>query len=63
MLKRDAEQSFIYHGDRIYSPLGVKSDYHERMRHLWALACKDGDYKRLPRDPVKADEILSGQVL
>ena len=62
MRKQEAYQSFVYHGDRIYSPLGNYSEYHDRMRSLWAQAYKNGSYKRLPRDPVKADEMLAREI-
>ena len=58
MKKQEAYQSFAYHGERIYSPLGNKNLYHERMRLAWAFAYDTGLYKRLPNDPIKADEAI-----
>ena len=58
MTKAKAYQSFVYHGDRIVSPLGQHSDYHDRMRSLWAKVYDSGYYKQLPNDVLDADEFL-----
>jgi len=58
MLKKNAMEAFVYYGNNIYSPLGIKSKKNEQMRKLWANAIDSGFYKKLPNDPIKADEIL-----
>jgi hypothetical protein len=55
---KQAYQSFVYHGERIYSPGGVKNSYHELMREWWAFIIDNKLYRYLPDDPVKADEIV-----
>jgi hypothetical protein len=58
MNRQQAYQSFVYHGERIYGPLGEKSTYHEEMRARWAFIYDNKLYKYLPNDPTEADAIL-----
>lgn len=58
MKRTKAYESFVYHGDRINSPLGTKDEYHEKMRELWAKMYDTGYYKQLPNDALDADEFL-----
>jgi ferritin-like protein len=55
---KQAYQSFVYHGERIYGPLGEESPYHEEMRNKWAFVIDKKLYRYLPNDPVEADNIL-----
>jgi len=42
MNKKRAIESFIYYGNRIYSPLGKKNKRFEIMRDCWAKAIDSG---------------------
>jgi hypothetical protein len=55
---KQAYQSFVYHGERIYSPTGEENPYHELMRNWWAFIIENKLYKYLPDDPVEADDII-----
>ena len=59
MNKKSAYNSFVYHGDRIYSITGQHQPYHEAMHQKWAIAYDSGFYKQLPDDVLQADVILS----
>jgi hypothetical protein len=58
MNRQQAYQSFVYHGERIYGPLGEKSTYHEEMRRRWAFIIDHKLYKYLPNNPARADATL-----
>jgi len=58
MLKKKAIQSFTYYGNNIYSPLGNKSIYNEKMRSAWAKTIDSGFYRKLPNNPIEADKIV-----
>ena len=58
MNRQQAYQSFVYHGERIYGPLGTKDTYHEEMRRRWAFIIDHKLYKYLPSGSVEADAIL-----
>lgn len=58
MTRQKAYQSFVYHSDRIITPLGKADEYHERMRTLYAKVYDSGYYKQLPNDVLDADEFL-----
>lgn len=34
--KKEAYQAFVYHGERIFTPLGNKDLNHEKLRAVWA---------------------------
>ena len=59
MTRAKANRSFAYHADRIVSPLGNYSAYHDRMRSRWAHAIDAKCYRQLPTDAVAADDLLS----
>lgn len=58
MTRAKANQSFVYHADRIVSPLGNYNAYHDRMRSRWAHAIDGKCYRHLPTDAVAADDLL-----
>jgi len=58
MTKKRALEGFIYHGERIYSPLGNRSTYHERMREMYAHIHDTGHCRKIPNDPLEADRVL-----
>ena len=59
MRRKVAYNSFVYHGDRIYSITGQYQPYYKAMRQKWAYAYDSGFYKKLPNDAIQADMILN----
>jgi hypothetical protein len=58
MKKIDAYGSFVYWGNSIISPTGRIDKRAEDMRNYWAKAYSSGYYKKLPSDPIRADEMV-----
>jgi len=59
MEKRRAYESFVYHGERIFTPTGRKDSYHEEMRSAWARAVDTGFYRSVPgQSAIEADRIV-----
>jgi hypothetical protein len=56
--KKQAIGGFNYYGNNIYSPLGRKSEYNEKMREAWAKAIDSGYYRKLPNNIIEADKLL-----
>jgi len=58
MDKANAYRSFVYWGERIVTPTGKTNERAVRMRRAWAWAYDSGYYRRLPKDALKADQIV-----